>query len=143
MILQPLCNICIIVTQGRTYFRFRHSKSHLCCLNNKKLSEAIYCSTFKTLVSFLILCSHSEDSLLIVDIAFVRISPKSATTITFIKSESSSQVSTLTDYKTRKRTLNKTRTTFLKVHSQSKIQSVHTIIQLIHIVTRGFHGKPK
>ena len=50
-------------------------------------------------------------------IAFVRISPKSATTITFIRSDSSIQVSTLTDYKTRKRTLNKTRTTFLKVHS--------------------------
>jgi hypothetical protein len=36
---------------------------------------------------------------LIVDIAFVRISPKSTTTITFIRSESSSQVSTLTDHR--------------------------------------------
>jgi hypothetical protein len=35
---------------------------------------------------------------LIVYIAFVRISPKSATTITFIRSESNSQVSTLTDH---------------------------------------------
>ena len=35
---------------------------------------------------------------LFVDIAFVRISPKSTTTITFIRSESSSQVSTLKDH---------------------------------------------
>jgi hypothetical protein len=69
----------------------------------KKMSETIYYSTFKTLVFFLVLKKYNVHlpmtAYLIVDIAFVRISPKSATKRTFIRSESSSKVSTLTDHR--------------------------------------------
>jgi hypothetical protein len=70
------------------------------------MSETIYYSTFKTLVFFLVLKKYNVHlpmtAFLIVDIAFVRISPKSATNNTIYqndRSESSSQVSTLTDHR--------------------------------------------